>query len=198
MPYYKNNLLLITACLIFAITAVAKPYHVADSSATISITYNYSNTTASVRIDIYKKDAKILLVYNVKAIMYFLRDTTANNEILKKGIWVENRSLPKKYRGTLSDTVETNDASLNNIINKVLASTNEELERPGRAKNTYVIDGTLFGFDIAIAGDSKRKVYAHSPNEKTQPILKDLLNQVFALYYKSETNGYLRGQTAEY
>lgn len=198
MQHYKNYFLIITLCLAFAINAIAKPYHAADTSATISISYIQSPTNAVVHIDIYKKGAKILLIYNVKAMMYFLKDTTATNEIFKKGIWVETRSLPKKYRGALSDTVETNDALLNNIIDKALLSTNDELERPGRGKNSVMLDGTLFAFDIATNDGSKRKVYAHSPTADTHPILNELLKRVFNVYYKTETNGYLNGQTPGY
>ncbi|MFD0750672.1 hypothetical protein ACFQZS_10990 [Mucilaginibacter calamicampi] len=198
MHFFKNTCFLIAFSLLVATAGTAKSVQMADSAAAVSISYIFSPTNARVRIDIFKDKREIKLVYNIQASLFFLRDTTASNPIFKKGVFLESHYFGRRYRGLLSDTVETNDAALKKIVDQVLSSSNEELERPARAKNAVAIDGTSFTFDIATGNGGKRTVYARSPGADIQTVLYELLTRVSVIYYKSNTNGYLKGQTAGY
>lgn len=102
-------------------------------------------------------------------------------------------SLTKLYSYYRKDSilldVKTN-ISYNNLLNKIVRSTREELENKVGNKNRVTLDGTSFRFNV-ITSNQDKFIYANSPRETSHPLLYQLISETLNIYRQTKNNMFL-------
>jgi len=123
-----------------------------------------------------------------------------NQDSLNKAVH-DVKQLNNAYSSYSKDslTFKTSDHSdYTSLLDSVNSAADTTLENTAVNRSRIVLDGVMIEFNI-IADGGSRKVYAHSPTPKSNPLLYKLLYQTLNIYRTTKRNLFLAaGRTSGY
>jgi hypothetical protein len=205
---------LIILQFIFSTAAKAQSSTVKGHDIIIHISAVTSVISSNFKVDIYKAKGKIKIVYAMfdslktqqlnKDTSYIHAEKEARNynvnkpgnyeAIIKLGAIIEHYYVYDRDSVLLSTKADTAYAHL---LDRIVTTSKEDLERKEINKNRIVLDGTQFRCEI-ITQSVTTIAQAHSPSEKSHPLLHDLIVQSFNKYRERKGAAFFKNRTVGY
>jgi len=162
-------------------------------------------------IDIYKTSSFIKVIYHLRdSVCYTEMKKSPNYTHASKNLLDEFAKSPRnqdslnlaanniehvihQYGVYSSDSLKINPHTYSayaKLLDSINAASSEVLENAKYNKNRVVLDGTQFDF-IITWGNNSRKVHAHSPDARSNPLLHNLITETLGIYRQIKPGQFL-------